>query len=187
MFPSFRRLLLSTFLTLLCVPVCKAQIGSGVTQLSGVDINEQQLAAFLQDVRKLKLGGDGPDEIVERIGSPHVREKEGDREQWKYSFILGMPSGPTTDFSDWDNAYQVNAIAEIGTDGRLASVRVERLRRGEVEILYRQGETVDGSAEAVPVVAPAHPENPALGAVYCNSSNGHFYGWNGSEWKQLDN
>jgi hypothetical protein len=187
MFSLIRNFLLGASVALACISACKAQIGSGVTQLIGIDITEQQLAEFLQEVRKLRLGEDGPDEVVEQIGPPRVREKEGDRKRWKYSFILGMPNGPTTDFSDYDNAYQVNAIMEIGTDGRLASVQVERLRSGEVEILYRQGQADGGSAAAGPAVCTSHPENPPLGSIYHNSSDDHFYGWNGCEWKRLDN
>jgi hypothetical protein len=31
------------------------------------------------------------------------------------------------------------------------------------------------------------PATPEAGQIYYNSSNGHFYGYNGSTWKQLDN
>ena len=31
------------------------------------------------------------------------------------------------------------------------------------------------------------PPTPALGMIYFNSVSNHFYGWNGSNWKQLDN
>lgn len=37
------------------------------------------------------------------------------------------------------------------------------------------------------VVASAAPANPFDGQVYLNSTDHHFYGWNGSVWKQLDN
>jgi len=49
MFPFFRDLLLSAVLALPCVPICKAQIDSGV------DINEKQVAAFLHDVKTLEV------------------------------------------------------------------------------------------------------------------------------------
>lgn len=40
------------------------------------------------------------------------------------------------------------------------------------------------------IVLPNHssaPTSPTPGALYFNTSDYHFYGWNGSEWKQLDN
>lgn len=29
--------------------------------------------------------------------------------------------------------------------------------------------------------------SPQSGSLYFNTTDSHFYGWNGSEWKQLDN
>jgi hypothetical protein len=37
----------------------------------------------------------------------------------------------------------------------------------------------------VPVTSTAR--NPVTGSIYFNSVSGHFYGYNGSVWKQLDN
>jgi hypothetical protein len=31
------------------------------------------------------------------------------------------------------------------------------------------------------------PTSPASGALYFNTTDFHFYGWNGGQWKQLDN
>lgn len=168
---------------------CHAQIGSGVTQLSGVDINERQLAAFLQDVKTLEVGSDSPDRIVETLGAPHVRDKEAGQERWKYSFILGMNPDPSSGLMEFGNAYQVNALLSIGLNGTLGAVVVERLRRGETEVLYRQGTEKGSGAEAPSaILASAEPpKDPALGTIYLNSSDGHFYGWNGTEWRQLDN
>ena len=165
-----------------------AQIGSGVTQLSGVDINEKQLAAFLQDVKTLEVGSDGPDQIVETIGAPHVRDKEAGRERWKYSFILGMEPDPSSGMMEFGKAYQVDAVLEIAVTGALETVKVERLRRGETEVLYRRGkESVPAGAAAVTQVSANAPDDPAPGTIYLNSSDGNFYGWNGAEWRRLDN
>ncbi len=31
------------------------------------------------------------------------------------------------------------------------------------------------------------PTSPLSGALYFNTADSHFYGWNGGQWKQLDN
>lgn len=181
--------LLAALLLLFLGREAGAQIGSGVTQLSGIDINEKQLAAFLQDVKTLEVGSDGSDQIVETIGSPHVRAKEAGREQWKYSFILGMEPASSSGMMEFGKAYQVDAVLFLGLNGTLDSVKVERLRRGETEVLYRRGAEKGsaGEASAAIMTFADAPERPALGNIYLNSSDGHFYGWNGTEWRRLDN
>jgi len=44
--------------------------------------------------------------------------------------------------------------------------------------------TVSGSVTLTPQGAPS---TPASGTIYFSSADTHFYGWNGSSWKQLDN
>ena len=157
-------------------------------QLSGVDINEEQLATFLRDVRTLELGSDGPDQIIETVGAPHVREKEGGHESWKYSFILGMEQNPSSGMMEVGKAYQVDAVLELGLNGVLNTVKVERFRSGETEVLYRQGKESSPAADIAAVeVSTNAPDNPEPGNIYLNSSDGHFYGWNGVEWRRLDN
>lgn len=31
------------------------------------------------------------------------------------------------------------------------------------------------------------PESPISGSIYFNITDSHFYGWDGGQWKQLDN
>ena len=56
------------------------------------------------------------------------------------------------------------------------------------------GTTTDDGVSAVQVaggglrlVGAAAPSTPAEGTLYFNSTNKHFYGYNGTEWVQLDN
>ncbi len=37
------------------------------------------------------------------------------------------------------------------------------------------------------LVGAAAPSTPAEGTMYFNSTDKHFYGWNGTSWVQLDN
>jgi APA family basic amino acid/polyamine antiporter len=43
-----------------------------------------------------------------------------------------------------------------------------------------------GHPAAATVVAASLPAAAAPGTIYLNSSDGHFYGWNGTEWRRLD-
>lgn len=48
--------------------------------------------------------------------------------------------------------------------------------------------TISGTDSTI--VLPNHdtaPATPASGALYFNTTDSHFYGWNGEQWKQLDN
>lgn len=55
--------------------------------------------------------------------------------------------------------------------------------------LYISGSFVVNGTDST-IQLPNHssaPSLPASGALYFNTTNFHFYGWNGNVWKQLDN
>lgn len=86
---------------------------------------------------------------------------------------------------------QVTCKLKVGRDGKLLTVRVEKYMQDTTDILYTKGD-----AENVPVAAGSDPgllptlssapPSPKAGQTYLNTSDAHFYGWNGKEWKQLD-
>jgi hypothetical protein len=44
------------------------------------------------------------------------------------------------------------------------------------------------TAKAIVFAPQGAPSSPTIGTIYCdNTSDHHFWGWNGSAWKQLDN
>jgi len=86
---------------------------------------------------------------------------------------------------------QVNCLLKIGQDGKLGNIRVEKIQAEGTEVLYVKGEaehaSVFGSGEAGHLPSlDAAPSNPKLGQTYLNTTDSHFYGWNGKEWRQLD-
>jgi hypothetical protein len=52
-------------------------------------------------------------------------------------------------------------------------------------------QTISGSLNvSASIILPNHvsaPSSPNSGALYFNTTDFHFYGWNGGQWKQLDN
>ena len=47
--------------------------------------------------------------------------------------------------------------------------------------------TVYGALRPAKAVLPAAADAPEAGMIYFNATGGHFYGYDGSAWKQLDN
>jgi hypothetical protein len=85
---------------------------------------------------------------------------------------------------------QATCVMRIGKDGKLSSAKVEKFRGGDSEVLYVKGDAESapgGSGESglLPTIDVA-PSNPKPGQTYLNTTDSHFYGWNGKEWKQLD-
>lgn len=86
---------------------------------------------------------------------------------------------------------QATCVIHIGKDGKLSSVKVEKFSEGDSEVLYVKGGAENspgvtgGEAGLLPLNGSA-PENPKPGQTYLNTTDCHFYGWNGKEWKQLD-
>ena len=49
------------------------------------------------------------------------------------------------------------------------------------------GNALDSSPDPLAVVSDDAPVSPRKGDIYFNTTDNHFYGWNGTEWRQLDN
>jgi len=87
---------------------------------------------------------------------------------------------------------QVTCLVKIDNSGKLSSVKIEKMMQDSTDILYQMGNgdsspAVSSSAELglLPSL-PSAPSTPRAGQTYLNTTDSHFYGWNGKEWKQLD-
>lgn len=92
--------------------------------------------------------------------------------------------------------YQVSVEVAFPLDGRLSSIKVEKITQSGSEIVYSQSsegrpqtqpDTAFGEVRFGLATAGEHPADPVPGDLYLNTSDSHFYGWNGKEWRQLDN
>ena len=92
--------------------------------------------------------------------------------------------------------YQVSVEVAFPLNGRLSSIKVEKITQTGSEIVYSQSSEGGPETPPEPTVGTVpfrlatleqHPSDPVSGELYLNTSDGHFYGWNGKEWRQLDN
>jgi hypothetical protein len=81
---------------------------------------------------------------------------------------IGNAAGPSVDTTESNKLYINNNNGSPLIGGDFAEKTV----------------TISGSLTLVPQGAPS---SPASGSLYFSSGDSHFYGWNGVQWKQLDN
>jgi len=86
---------------------------------------------------------------------------------------------------------QATCLIKIGKDGKIAGIKVQKFSDTDSEVLYVKGdaENAPHAEEGEPGLLPnlsSSPPSPKTGQTYLNTTDSHFYGWNGKEWKQLD-
>jgi hypothetical protein len=94
------------------------------------------------------------------------------------------------------NPLQVNCIIDFNINGIINLIKVEKITPDGTEVVYSKiseefkddhRSEVSGQFVLQLSTLSEHPPNPLAGHLYLNTSDGHFYGWNGKEWRQLDN
>jgi hypothetical protein len=94
---------------------------------------------------------------------------------------------------------KVNCHLRVGMDGHLTNIVIEKIKETGKETVYEKGDNqgtvtpqqkIENLNKGLPeqaLLAPnIQPESPKPGQIYFNSTDSHFYGWNGTEWVQLD-
>ena len=85
---------------------------------------------------------------------------------------------------------QVSCKLKVSNDGKISNIRVEKYMQDTTDILYVKGNAENAPhAGEEPGLLPnlsSAPSSPKTGQTYLNTTDSHFYGWNGKEWKQLD-
>jgi hypothetical protein len=138
------------------------------------DLNKIEQAISIRNERRSQMSFD------EKISESRLNDD-------KYNKLRNMQMGLME-----KPPIQVNCLLKIGREGKLSSVRVEKIQADGTEVLYLKGDSENsmGAVESPePGILPskdAAPTNPKLGQTYLNTTDTHFYGWNGKEWKQLD-
>lgn len=87
---------------------------------------------------------------------------------------------------------QATCYLVIRNDGHLGSVKVQKISGSDNELLFVKGDAQSPASEEGGFVSgllpslEAAPSNPKPGQTYLNTTDSHFYGWNGKAWRQLD-
>lgn len=141
--------------------------------------DKDELPDFVKKLKTIKINEDSEDDVIEKIGEPSGRNVLFGTKVWRYEF------GPVG----------VCAV-EFDLNQKVAHIYFTKVGPNGVEMIYSNGTPQHGpnaggtkntgGASGVNSVAAAAPASPKEGQTYFNSTDKHFYGWNGTEWKQLD-
>jgi hypothetical protein len=143
------------------------------------------LPDFIKKLKGLKIDSDTEDDVVNQIGEPSSKNVLFGKKVWRY------------EFSSAGKIEMVVCNIEYDLNNRVSYISVVKGGMGGSDMLYSQGTPQLGpnAVSSTPsssnslsnaVLEPAAPASPKEGQIYFNSTDKHFYGWNGSEWKQLD-
>jgi hypothetical protein len=161
----------------------KVEVRTSAGQYSGVAISERELENKTQGVKLLKLGKDSPEDVISKLGEPENRARQGGlAEIWNYKYVVDFES---------DDRFQVNILVRFASNGLLGEVTLDKIKENQLETLYTQSIPSENTAQSnaaseVLKTYPIAPPDPRPGQMYFNTSDRHFYGWNGSAWVRLD-
>jgi hypothetical protein len=152
----------------------------------GVKASEKEIVDFIIGIKHLNIGSDTPEEVISKTGSPETKNKQlGLGEVWNYRFVNNDIRSQT---------YQVNCTIIFNSKGILQAVSVDKLKSFETKAIYTKGDPTgenqlaSKSSDSNTVnISADFPANPQTAQLFFNATDKHFYGWNGTEWIQLDN
>jgi len=144
----------------------------------------KELEKFILAIKTLKIGEDTPDVIINKIGEPSMKSNYDGIQTWCYPLYIIDGKG-------------INTALYVGREGKLIKVEIIKngtgqiYRVGDLEISSASAPTSGSNASNVTAdymkQSAAEPATPKPGQIYLNSTDSHFYGYNGKEWLQLDN
>jgi hypothetical protein len=172
-----------------------------ITTFNGYPITQGELDSFIAGLKKINMGVDGPVDIAKKAGEPQEKKRDGDLEEWKYNFVVR---------DHWDNpfkvksvnvstvadskSFQVDATLKFSAEGKIEQIKVYKITESLNKSIYSRGDAApkpssssSGGEPGMPFpVMDSFPSAPKPGQAFLNTSDRHFYAWNGKEWIQLD-
>jgi hypothetical protein len=146
-----------------------------------VDIDD-----FIAKFKSLSVGVNTTDDVLRLLGKPSDDIHEGSTETWDY---ICNHAGISVSASIQFNS--LGKVSWIGV-GKMKNLVSETLyskgiRQSSNVVLPQSSEPVETNIAYYIKTNSNEPANPKPGQIYFNSTDSHFYGWNGKEWLQLDN
>jgi hypothetical protein len=137
-------------------------------------MSDEEFYDFVKKIKNLSLGEETPDDISNKTEISWLKKKTIDGEEWIHSEEI--------------NSVTVRFQIQVGKNGKLSSVIINK----ENDVIYNKS-----LSDINPPIAPSSnviqiskssnsPIASDEGQIYFNTTDKHFYGWNGNEWKQLD-
>jgi hypothetical protein len=176
-----RNIILVTAFVVTCYSL-NAQNANKAVNSAAQDMNNPkwsspaELEEFIKKLKSLKVNEDDADTIASKIGDPEYKTKADNYTFWHYHAYIT------------DTGYTNVNLLVGNNNGKLLRVTVND---GSGNLIYQVGETpsqepAKTNSDNTLQSKPLPPEKPLEGQLYFNTSDKHFYGWNGKEWKQLD-
>ena len=132
------------------------------------------LEKFVTNVKLLNVGKDTVDEVVNALGAT-----TGKKNKSIY--------GENISYQFKTDANTVTAQVSFDQLGILKAISVTKYTPYGPEEIYNKSANISPVNNISEMIVPSNqPKNPKNGQIYFNVNDAHFYGWNGSIWKQLD-
>lgn len=137
--------------------------------------DQSDVEKLLKAIKTISVGVDTPDEIIQKCGNP---KSPPTKNMYGIIYSYGFLADKTQIGAD---------IIVSKLTGKTKYIRVVKYGASQ-EDLYTRGSLFEESSSQTNVVVAISetPTNPIAGQLYLSSTDSHFYGWNGKEWKQLD-
>jgi hypothetical protein len=141
-----------------------------------IPMDNNNVDVFLVKYKSIKINIDSVDDVINKLGNPTSKGSVNGLQRFGYSFI---PPGE-------ESKGIVTALVDFDNTGKVQYLKVVRNGHNNEELYSKGGEGIGTTQNNQFPVKESAPQNPIKGQIYFNSSDSHFYGWNGKEWKQLD-
>jgi hypothetical protein len=82
---------------------------------------------------------------------------------------------------------EVNCVIEFSPYGLVINVIIVKITDTGNDIVYQKNLDEKKKNTNEVLTSTDAPQSQKTGQIYFNTTNSHFYGWNGKEWLQLDN
>jgi hypothetical protein len=147
------------------------------------------LEKFCTAIKTLKIGEDTMDDVKNKLPeSRYITWSNHLGTFLTYQFFCGEGRGRCQIVSNINFSDQSLKLKYLN----VSKNEIGRGASGGMVKIFEKGSLTESTNPSVKdekfvvTVSTDGPSTPDLGQIYLNTTDSHFYGWNGKEWKQLD-